>query len=512
MKKNIKWTYEKLKESANRFKSVKEWRTTESSAYVVASQRKLLKELTKDMHKIGPKGFWTKENVKKSARKYSHKVDWIKSEGGAYRMALKKNWLDEVCKHMIPLGNKKKRMIYSIEIINHKMVYVGLTGNIKRRFRDHLKTKRFLEFKKKFGNKSLKLNKLSDYIDSVDAQKLEQQTIDRYKDKGFYILNKARPGSLGGIDIEWTKESIMNDSQKFTSVKQWIDSKSGSYAAASAKGIIDDVSNHMSRMIKKPGSWTKKEIIKISKEFKTITEWNQKDRKSYAAAQRLRLLEDDEVVGHFLKGEVINRKWTEHKVLINSKLYNSKSEWKRRSAQAYKAAKSFGIFERCIKHMARPEIYNKKWTKQLVIQEAKKYKTKSQWRNESGGSYSFAQKNKIKEEASTHMKILNPKGKWSIKEKVIENALKFKNKAKWNKCSSGAYESAKRNGWFKEATKHMLRPEINLKWTKEKIKSDALKYKTRTEWARKSAGAYESAKTKGIFDYVTKHMILRGKK
>ena len=45
-----------------------------------------------------------------------------------------------------------------------------------------------------------------------------------------------------------------------------------------------------------------------------------------------------------------------------------------------------------------------------------------------------------------------------------------------------------------------------IKWTKEKIIKDAKKYKYRSEWHKKSRGAYAAARQFKILDEVTKHM------
>ncbi len=87
-----------------------------------------------------------------------------------------------------------------------------------------------------------------------------------------------------------------------------------SYPTAWSKGLIEKATAHMIRYIKAPGSWTKEEIIERAGKFKQVTKWSKKDRASYGAAQRIKLLDDPDVVGHFQKGKVINRKWTKEKV------------------------------------------------------------------------------------------------------------------------------------------------------------------------------------------------------
>jgi hypothetical protein len=48
-----------------------------------------------------------------------------------------------------------------------------------------------------------------------------------------------------------------------------------------------------------------------------------------------------------------------------------------------------------------------------------------------------------------------PTGHWSIKRNCILDAKKYNKKSLWVKSSIGAYTSAKKYGWFDEATKHM---------------------------------------------------------
>ena len=44
----------------------------------------------------------------------------------SYRIALKNEWLDDICSHMKVIGNLHKRCIYVFEF-SDKSVYVGLT-------------------------------------------------------------------------------------------------------------------------------------------------------------------------------------------------------------------------------------------------------------------------------------------------------------------------------------------------------------------------------------------------
>ena len=109
------------------------------------------------------------------------------------------------------------------------------------------------------------------------------------------------------------------------------------------------------------------------------------------------------------------------------------------------------------------------------------------------------------------MTVLNPKGKWSDEKTIINEAKKYSSKSEWQDKSVGSYEAAKRLGIFEKASKHMKRPKTIIKWTKQAILKDAQKYKYRTEWQRNSYGAWEASKKMNLYSEATKHMPKRKK-
>jgi len=105
-----------------------------------------------------------------------------------------------------------------------------------------------------------------------------------------------------------------------------------------------------------------------------------------------------------------------------------------------------------------------------------------------------------------------PKNYWDNKDTCLDEALKYDKITDFKHNSVGAYRSSRKNGWFAEATKHMgvyHKPERK-SWSywndKDRCSEEALKYRTRTEFKRKSQGAWASAHKNGWFDDITKHM------
>jgi len=197
--------------------------------------------------------------------------------------------------------------------------------------------------------------------------------------------------------------------------------------------------------------------------------------------------------------------------------YSSLKEWKKDFPVHYRDAKSqdhieelcriFGWDLPIIKER-HPRGY---WTnKENCIEEAKKYDTITEWQKNSGSSYGAARKNGWFDECTEHMVILQvKKGHWNVKENCIEEAKKYKTISEWLKKSRFSYDVSKKNNWLDECTEHMVSKYVKKgHWNvKSNCIEEAKKYKTISEWSKKSNGSYESARNNGWLDECTEHMV-----
>jgi len=106
-------------------------------------------------------------------------------------------------------------------------------------------------------------------------------------------------------------------------------------------------------------------------------------------------------------------------------------------------------------------------------------------------------------ERKTYIWGIDMTDKWT-KETCLANALQYKTRSEWHKKSASAYERARRNGWLDECTSHM--PKVK-EWTKEMCLADAAQYKTRSEWYRNSTVAYEKARRERWLELCCAHML-----
>jgi len=291
-----------------------------------------------------------------------------------------------------------------------------------------------------------------------------------------------------------TTKSILETAKKYKSRSEWAKNDGRTYVMAFRWGISDQATQHMGPS--KKTKLTNENILKTAKKYNTRSEWQKNDRRAYSSALSQGISE--EATKHMGPHKTI--KWTKENILEAGKRYTTRMEWEKNDGGTYRAAHYRGIFDSAVEHMGPRTYRNFKWTKENVLEEAKKYKTKQKWIEENNWSYKVSVKKGWYEEACSHMAV-NARFNWT-KELLIEDAKKYETILKWRQNSSSAYQTARGIGVFKEATSHM--PEV-FRWTESLILADAKKYNSRTDW-RASGFAHVAAKRLGIYDQAVKHM------
>jgi len=201
---------------------------------------KLIDEICSHMIEIKkPKGYWTKEKCREEALKYYNRTDFCKNSNGCYYKSYNNNWLDEICSHMIVIGNKYKRCIYAYEFDETKTVYVGLTYSTENRNAQHLKHGPVYNYRQ-MSKKIPTFKQLTNYI-HIDEAKLEEGNyLAHYKKEGWNILNKIKTGALGGGTRKWTKEKCIEDAKQYKNKADYRKNSTG-YRAVVRNKWLDDI-------------------------------------------------------------------------------------------------------------------------------------------------------------------------------------------------------------------------------------------------------------------------------
>ena len=97
------------------------------------------------------------------------------------------------------------------------------------------------------------------------------------------------------------------------------------------------------------------------------------------------------------------------------------------------------------------------------------------------------------------------------KEMCKTEALKYQSRFQFKKFSITEYNLSRNNGWLDEICSHMLdKKQLMTKWTKEKCKEEAIKYKTKKEFEKNSKSGYNASWKNGWLDELCFHMKKRG--
>ena len=144
-------------------------------------------------------------------------------------------------------------------------------------------------------------------------------------------------------------------------------------------------------------------------------------------------------------------------VITDAKNYSYQSEWAKASGGAFSSAKRYGWLDDASAHMQSPKVPMGHWTIKNLLQDAKKYQSRSAWKRDSGSAYATAAVKGHLAQCCEHMvRTRNPDGHWT-RDRVIESAREYQTIASWSIAHSGAYDAAKSNNWLTDATIHMVR-------------------------------------------------------
>ena len=92
-----------------------------------------------------------------------------------------------------------------------------------------------------------------------------------------------------------------------------------------------------------------------------------------------------------------------------------------------------------------------KWTKNKCFEESKKYKTRSDFQRNSSQAFHISMKNGWIDEMTWLPKTQKvPNGYWNKKENVLNEAKKYKSIKEFQKHSGGAFNAARKHGFFNE--------------------------------------------------------------
>lgn len=143
--------------------------------------------------------------------------------------------------------------------------------------------------------------------------------------------------------------------------------------------------------------------------------------------------------------------WTKERVFEESHKYSNKKDFENKAKTAFLKAMSNGWLP--LMTWLKPLHLGKisKWTREAIIEESKKYTSRTEFAINSPTAYQHACEDKtIFKEMPWIKEKKKPDGYWDVKEHVMEEGKKYRNRKAFSERAYTAWRKAKDYGWIDE--------------------------------------------------------------
>jgi|ERR1035437_2102326 hypothetical protein len=274
---------------------------------------------------------WSYEKCNELVSKYKYLKDFRENERQAYSAILKNKW-NKLLKKLKITGNKMKRLIYAAEFTDNH-VYIGLTGNPRKRFNEHLTHKRETVYQHmELSGLIPEFKLLTDYMNKDLSSIQEGEYRDKYKSENWIILNRARTGSLGGSTKDYSFKFCLSESMKYKTKKEFIKNSSTIYEFSKRKKWLNKIYKKRGwREIKEKINWTIEMCKQEALKFNTPKEFYETSNYCYKTAAINGWLA--EITKHMTKFK--HNYWTLEKCIDEVKKHTTKKDFYTNSTSAY---------------------------------------------------------------------------------------------------------------------------------------------------------------------------------
>jgi predicted GIY-YIG superfamily endonuclease len=290
-----------------------------------------------------PDGYWTKERCAEVASQYSVRKQFQVSEKGCYLYALRRGWLTEICSHMERQGSKFDRYIYIIFSRETRRAYVGLTYKKQVRMANHAKRGRSVVRALLDSPHKIVWSPL---MNKDDAAILEDDVIQRLREKGFEVVNARKGGTLGGDTLLWTLDACCAEALAYSSRSAFMRGSKGAYASARKNGWLQLICAHMKPLKRPNGTWNKERCAEEAKKFLSRAEFERGCPGAYNASLNGGWI--DEVCLHM---KPLRISWTKEMCAAVALKYETRGQFASLDGPAYQAAWKNGWLDQVCSHM-----------------------------------------------------------------------------------------------------------------------------------------------------------------
>lgn len=272
---------------------------------------------------------WTRENMVEEAKKFKNYIEFKKAHkhiGSAMRR-LGLTYKDlgfTIHYNRTDILDRNDNVVYAYFDEENKFVYIGRTIDMKRRDRDHHriyhKTNKYDSVKQYFDGIGKEIPQyviLEDDLSTEDSLVREDYYVRKYELEGWKLINRAatglQHGSIGGCYSKWSKEKVMEAAKGCSSYKDFYTNHSGAVNHARVNGYLNELITafgwHVNKQ--KPHTvkhgktwhrWTREEVFDLSKLFKSKSSFRKAYGGAFSAAEKNGWIDDMPWLNEWMDG------------------------------------------------------------------------------------------------------------------------------------------------------------------------------------------------------------------
>ena len=437
------WNITTLTESAKRFNTVTEWSKADMGAYIASRKLGLFKEVTTHMLSHAEsisKGrtIWTKEACLESAKKYKTRIDWERKDPTAYIAARRHDWFDECTEHMIRLKQKNGYWTLTTclaEARNYQSISEWLQGNASSYQAAHNNEDWFLQ--------------CTEHMTKLWEKKWDEGTI-LAEAKRFLTQQEWSRDSYGGYSAALKRGLVEKATAHMIKNPRW-------HGVTTIHRILKsfDVNYVDEKTFEDCRDKRKLSFDFYLPKFNLIIEnhgtqhtrgWQGRGAESIQRRDAIKKKYCEEKGIHFLE----IREW---EITTEAELENAILQKLKQIAPNLELSKRI-LTEHEILDTQVKANFNLEQLKAIALN----YDSRAKFKRGNEPAYNFACRHDLIDEICTHMQTKaqaqsEALKKWT-KELVINSAAKFKTAGEWAKGEGSAYNAARREGWLADASKH----------------------------------------------------------
>ncbi len=222
---NSIFTKEYCREIASRCNSIASFKRMSEHGYEVSRKNGWVHEFASEFNYLSTgdairisRGFMSDSEIETVARKYKTVKEFRKKDERIYTLAVSHGIINSFTfLRRVPDDERwYEDYVYVYEFPETNTAYVGRTGCMKRRHREHCdKRDKIRIYADSIGIAVPQPKVLHNKLSMDEGPRMEGLETERYKKEGWNMLNEAKPGSLGGLANSRSYRKALEASKKY---------------------------------------------------------------------------------------------------------------------------------------------------------------------------------------------------------------------------------------------------------------------------------------------------------